>query len=206
MRFISLYLILKIINFVAAFDESSDLYKVLVPQYICHDSDATECSLIEMNFPRLKDFNHLTIPEASMQNVIFKKVLHWEVKGTFLTEFTVDDEHHFGYIIMLYGTEAFGFGFMEFDGNRFNFRYSHRGQIMLLNRWQLDSHQQQQSDRRSSNIKLQEKYVKALYVNELINSALFRQSTAGKLIKILNQGQHKNRQSFYEIERYNWIR
>lgn len=166
MTWIALYFL---IIAVQSYEESSDLYKVLVPQFICQDSTAKMCSLVEVNFDRLKDFNHLTIPEEPMKNVIFKKVLHWEVKGTFLTEFNVDDEHHFGYIIMLYGTEAFGFGFMEFDGNRFNFRYSHRGQIMLLNRWQLDVHQENSSSsaeaaRRSSPNyrKLQDKYVKAL--------------------------------------------
>ena len=100
--------------------------------------DQEKLSLLGRNMSFLsvmRDNSWIEIPE--FENVPFHRVLHWEVKGTFLSEFIVNNKKHKGYFIMVYGMEKYGQGFMRVNGKRFSFSYFGKDKMVLV-RFQSD--------------------------------------------------------------------
>ena len=112
--------------------QATVLYRMIYQDFPCRSPEAISCSLIQVDFKTVQDLYHIMIPEFG--DTIFKKVLHWKVKGTFLTEFIIDTKENVGHLTMLSGQESYALGFMEFNGKKFSLKPVSKS-FSLLTRW-----------------------------------------------------------------------
>ena len=113
------------------------LYDVKQQDYDCPNKGPISCSLVTIQHYRAIDLNYIQVPEKGIAPVFFEKQLHWEFQGTYLVEFNVRGNKHHGYIVLVQGKNQYGFGFMEFDGDRYSFEPRDHA-YMILKRWGKD--------------------------------------------------------------------
>ncbi len=116
--------------------QSQKLYRVVSEKFSCQDQILIQsCSLIQMNTRLLHDSNYVQVPlEPGLGEVLFRKVLHWQVKNTILSEFQVETAKHHGYMVLLYGRDSFATGYLETDQFKFTFTQL-TGSDVIMKQW-----------------------------------------------------------------------
>ena len=67
---------------------------------------AVSCALVKVDFDVLGQEN-LVIPEESLKQLYFYRVLVWEVQGIHLIEYEVNNEGHYGYFTVMFNVSGF---------------------------------------------------------------------------------------------------
>ena len=104
------------------------------PYFNCNtEKRAVSCALVKVDFDVLGQEN-LIIPEESMKQLYFYRVLVWEVQGIHLIEYEVHNEGHYGYFTVMFNKKEL-YGNFEYKEYKYTIRRASNENHMVL-RWQ----------------------------------------------------------------------
>ena len=98
------------------------------------ENRAVSCVLVKVDFDVLGQEN-LIIPEESMKQLYFYRVLVWEVQGIHLIEYEVHNEGHYGYFTVMFNKKEL-YGNFEYNEYKYTIRRASSNENHMVLRWQ----------------------------------------------------------------------
>ena len=97
---------------------------------------AVSCALVKVDFDVLGQEN-LVIPEESLKQLYFYRVLVWEVQGIHLIEYEVNNEGHYGYFTVMFNKKEL-YGNFEYKEYKYSIMASndYPPDLQVVLRWQ----------------------------------------------------------------------
>ena len=117
------------------------LYDILVPRYFTRQNclneyRAVSCTLVKIDFSALNG-SYLSIPEEPFQDIIFYRVLEWNVGNIQLKEYEIQNDGHYGYLTVLHNDKDL-YGNFEYIGYKYTIMpYSvYKPGVQIIFRWE----------------------------------------------------------------------